>query len=144
MTAGVSFFVMDGVGVTVNGVDLSCSCEELALTPDTTVFTVSTFTDAVDYPSVVKWHFSAKFAHSYGTGGTLDALNAAWEAWAASQTPCPFTVTANPDLATSPDNPTWSGTMVPEPVTQIGGTAGTQSEVSIDWSCLGAPTVATS
>jgi hypothetical protein len=130
--------------VEVNGVDLSCLCEAVDLRPETTVFTVKTFTDVVDYPSAVKWHFTAKFAQSYDTGGTAGALGSAWDAWATSRVPCPFTVTAHAGQPTGPDNPTWSGTMVPQPVEVVGGTAGTLSEVDIDWACLGAPTVTTS
>ena len=88
----------------------------------------------------MKWHFKAKFVQSFGTGGTDAALNSALTAYESAGTACPFKVRPFAGRTISVTNPSFEGTMIPQPYTIFGGDAGTASEVDIDWIMEEAPT----
>jgi hypothetical protein len=138
--------IMEDAYVEVNGVNLSCLCLEVAITPESKTVEVITFCGVLDYPGPIKWHFTAKFAQSYEAHGTHDALTSAWQAWDGTLTTeiaCPFKVRPHAGQPVSLGNPEWSGTMIPQPIAKIAGAAATLSEVDIDWTCQGEPTIAT-
>jgi hypothetical protein len=144
-TTGFSFpLIMEDAYVEIGGNDLSCVCLEVSITPEVKTVEVMTFCYVQDYPGPIKWHFTAKFAQSFDANSTHDTLTTAWQNWdgtAAFQNTAPFTVRAHQTPAASPTNPEWTGSLIPQPVTKIGGAPATVCEIDIDWSCLAEPTI---
>ena len=119
---GTPVILNDGY-VEVNGANLRCFGLHFEVNPENKPVTVTTFCAETDYPSLVKWHFVAKFAQSFAPGATDATLRAAVNAYAASQTLATFKVRAYSSQAVSATNPQFSGFMVPQPYRYIGGDA---------------------
>lgn len=131
--------IIDGAYVEINGVNLSCFCEEVALTPEVTDVSVTTLCGIIDYPGPAKWHFTAKLAQTFASGSVDATLTAAVEAWEATSATCPYRVIPKGSATVSATNPQFSGHMVPHPFQRFGGTAGTVCEIDIDWICTDEP-----
>lgn len=132
--------MMTDTYVEVNDINLKCLAESVTLEPENKPIEVTTFCGVQDFPGPVKWHFKAKFVQSFGDGGTDDALNTALDAYNSAGTACPFKVRPFATRAIGPTNPSFEGTMIPQPYTIFGGDAGTASEVDLDWIMEAPPT----
>jgi hypothetical protein len=138
--------IMEDAYVEVNGVNLSCLCEEVSIAPEMKTIELTTFCGVEDYPGPIKWHFTAKFLQSFEAHGTHDALTSAWQAWdgtIATEQGCPFVVRPHAGQPISLGNPNYYGKMIPQPIAKFGGAAGTASEIDIDWTIQGEPTIDT-
>jgi hypothetical protein len=135
--------MMTDAYVEIGAANLSCLGMEVSIEPENKPIELTTFCGVKDYPGPVKWHFKAKLAQSFDTGATHETLKAALSAYAADGTPVAFRVRAYKSRAVSATNPSFEGTMIPQPYTVFGGAAGAASEVDIDWIMDEAPTEVT-
>ena len=132
--------MMTDVYVELGAANLRCLCEEVSLTCDPNPITVTTFCGVQEYPGPPKWHMVAKFLQSFDTGATDDILSGAVTAYQTDGTTLPFKVRPRASSVSSPTNPSFEGELIPQPYTIFGGTAGSQSEVDIDWTMTAEPT----
>src|SRR5262245_5812347 len=116
--------------------ELACYANHVELSPDVSTTTLDTFCGSTDYPGVVKWSLIATLYQSFDADGPENTL----EPLVVAGDPCKFLVYAYRDKPIGPNNPAWTGTVVPQPYAPINGDAGDASEVDIEWSLLGAPT----
>lgn len=117
-------------------VELACVATHVELSPDVSTTTIDTFCGSTDYPGNVKWTLNATLVQSFDTDATEDTLSAAVEAGV----PVPFSVRGYRDLPVGPNNPEWSGMVVPQPYAPINGDAGAESTIELAWSLTDAPT----
>jgi hypothetical protein len=132
--------MMTDTYVEVNAANLKCLAESVSLEPENKPIEVTTFCGVTDYPGPVKWHFKAKFVQAFDTGATDATLNDALDSYATDGTPCDFKVRPYAGRPVGPDNPSFEGSMIPQPYTIFGGDAGNASEVDIDWIMTAPPT----
>jgi hypothetical protein len=126
----------------LGGVNLRCTVKHLeACFPENKVVTVTTFCNETDYPGVTKWHLRCTFHQDFTAGSVFQTLNTAVSNYQANQTPVNFKARPYFSQVASATNPTISGMVIPQPFMQMGGDAGTASEVVIDWNLTGPPTV---
>jgi hypothetical protein len=125
--------------VTIDGVELDCLVNEIAIEPDTETTEIKTMCGASEYPGTTKWSFNATLYQSFDATGTHETL------WPLTETRDPVDVTVLPkrDVLVGVTNPLITVTVIPTPYTIIGGTAGEPSEVEIEWACIGPPTLTT-
>jgi hypothetical protein len=116
-------------------VELACVATHVELAPDVATTTIDTFCGSTDYPGNVKWSLNATLVQSLDTDATEDTLSAAVE----SGGPVPFAVKAYRDLPTGPNNPEWSGMVVPQPYAPLSGDAGAESTIDLAWALTDAP-----
>ena len=135
--------IMTDAYVEIGTANLSCLGEEVSIEPENKPVELVTFCGVKDYPGPVKWHFKAKLVQSFTIGATHDTLKAALDGYATDGTPVPFRVRAYKSKAVGADNPSFEGTMIPQPYTLFGGTAGSASEVDIDWIMDAEPDIVT-
>jgi hypothetical protein len=131
--------MMTDAYVEIGAANLSCLGLEVSLEPELKPIEQVTFCGVQDFPGPNKWHFKAKLAQSFSVGATDETLTAALDAYATDGSPCPFRVRATKQPV-SATNPSFEGLMVPQEYTIFGGTAGSASEVDIDWICKAKPT----
>lgn len=117
-------------------VELACVANHVELSPDVSVTTIDTFCGSTDYPGTVKWTLNATLYQSFDTGATEDTLYAAVE----SGEPVPFAIVGYRDRPVGPNNPEWTGLVVPQPYAPINGDAGAESTIDLSWGVVGAPT----
>lgn len=125
--------MMTDAYVEIGTANLSCLGLEVSIEPENKPIELQTFCGVTDWPGPVKWHFKAKLAQSFSAGATDETLQGALDAYAADGTVCPFKVRAYKSRPVATDNPSFEGTMVPQPYTLFGGAAGAASEIDIDW-----------
>ena len=135
--------IMTDAYVEIGTANLSCLGEEVSIEPENKPVELTTFCGVKDYPGPVKWHFKAKLLQSFTPGATHETLSAALDAYTAEGTSVPFRVRAYKSKPVGPTNPSFEGTMIPQPYTLFGGTAGSASECDIDWIMDEAPLVVT-
>jgi hypothetical protein len=116
--------------------ELACVTNHLELSPDVAVTTLDTMCGSVDYPGVVKWSLVATLYQSLEPGATEDILSQAVEA----DTAVPFEIVPYKSKPVGPDNPSWSGMVIPQPYSPINGDAGDASTIDLEWSVVGQPT----
>jgi hypothetical protein len=128
----------------LGGVNLRCLVKHLEATfPENKPVTVTSLCGEVDYPGVTKYHLRVTFYQSFDTGAVYATLNAAYQAYLASNTPVNFKARPRSSLVASATNPIVSGYVIPQPFELIVGDAGTAAEVAIDWNLTAPPTVDT-
>jgi hypothetical protein len=115
---------------------LACVATHVELAPDTAVTTIDTFCGTTDYPGNVKWTLNATLVQSFDAGATEEILSAAVEYGA----PVAYRVVGYRDRPVGPDNPEWTGLVVPQDYAPINGDAGAESTIELAWSCTDAPT----
>lgn len=125
--------MMTDAYVEIGAANLSCLGLEVAIEAENKPIEQQTFCGVRDYPGPTKLHFKAKLAQSFDAGATHETLKAALAAYAADGTPCAFRVRAYKGRPVSATNPSFEGTMIPQPYNVFGGAAGSASEVDIDW-----------
>lgn len=116
--------------------ELACVTNHLELSPDVAVTTLDTMCGSVDYPGVVKWSLVATLYQSLDPGATEDILSQA----VAADTAVPFEIVPYKSKPVGPDNPSWSGMVIPQPYSPINGDAGDASTIDLEWSVVGQPT----
>ena len=122
--------------------NLSCSVKHLeAAFPENKLVTVTTFCNEIDYPGVTKYHLRATLYQDFSPGSVFATLNAALQAYQASGTPVSWSARPYASQVASAANPIISGLAVPQPFPAIVGDAGAASEVQIDWTLLGPPSI---
>ncbi|HEY7037156.1 MAG TPA: hypothetical protein VH482_37895 [Thermomicrobiales bacterium] len=115
--------------------ELACVTNHIELSPDVSTTTLDTMCGSKDYPGTVKWALVATLYQSFDTDATEDVLSAA----VAFGEPVAFEVVGYKSQAIGPDNPAWSGLVIPQPYAPINGDAGDASEVELEWSLDGPP-----
>jgi hypothetical protein len=135
--------IMTDAYVEIGTANLSCLGEEVSIEPENKPVELTTFCGVKDYPGPVKWHFKAKLLQSFTTGATHETSSAALDAYAATGDSVSFRVRAYKSKPVSATNPSFEGTMIPQPYTLFGGAAGSASEVDLDWIMDDAPLVVT-
>ena len=135
--------ILDNAGVKIGtGPDvtslneLACVSTHVELAPDVSTTTIDTFCGSTDYPGNVKWTLNLNLVQSFDPNATEDTLSAAVE----GGVPVPYSVVGYRDRPVGPDNPEWSGFVVPQPYSPINGDAGAESSIDLAWSCTDAPT----
>jgi hypothetical protein len=126
----------------MSGVNLRCTVKHLEATfPEVKKETVTTFCSEVDYPSTVKYHLRVTFYQDYTAGSVFATLTAAYNSYVASGTATAWKARPYSSRVASATNPIISGLVIPEPIMAMGGDAGAASEVVIDWTCTGPPSI---
>jgi hypothetical protein len=123
--------------------NLSCLGLEVSVEPENKPIDQVTFCGEKEYPGSVKWHFKAKLAQAFDVGATFDTLNTALTDYQSAGTLCPVAVRPYKSRVAAVDNPSITGNVIPQAFTLLGGTAGTASEVDIDWIFDAPPAVVT-
>ena len=134
--------ILDNAGVKIGTsddpltlVELACVATHVELAPDVSTTTIDTFCGSTDYPGNVKWTLNLTLVQSFDTGATEDTLSAA----VAAGTPVPYSVVGYRDRPVGPNNPEWSGMVVPQPYAPLNGDAGAESTIDLGWSCTDEP-----
>jgi hypothetical protein len=118
----------------MGGANLRCTVKHLeAAFPENKLVTVTTLCGEADYPGVTKWHLRVTFHQDYTTGSVFQTLNTAVTNYQANGVPVAWKARPNATNVASTSNPIISGLAIPQPFMQMGGDAGTASEVVIDW-----------
>jgi hypothetical protein len=131
--------ILTDASLTINGTELSCVMTHIELTPTTKITTLDTMCGTREYPGSVSWVLNATLVQSFDTGATEDTLSGAVTAYQADGTLAPYVVTGYKSRPPGPDNPTWSGNLIPQDYPPINGDAGNASEIQIAWSCDAPP-----
>lgn len=139
----ISPVIMTDAYVQIGTANLSCLGLEVHVEPENKPVEVTTFCGVTDYPGPTKWHFKAKLAQDFSTGSTHATLLAALSAYATAGTPVGIRTRAYKSRVVSVTNPSFEGNVIPQPYEYFGGTAGSASEVDLDWIFLAAPTIVT-
>ena len=127
--------ILTDASLTISDEELACVTNHLELAPDVTITTLDTFCGTTDYPGTVKWSLIATLYQSFDPGATEDVLSAAVD----GGLPVPFVVKPYKSLPVGATNPSWSGTLIPQPYAPINGDAGDASTVELEWSLTGPP-----
>jgi hypothetical protein len=125
--------IMTDAYVQIGTANLSCLGLEIHVEPENKPVEVITFCGVKDYPGPTKWHFKAKLAQSFDTGATDATLYAALQAYVSAGTLVPIKVRPYKSRVVGPTNPSFEGNVIPQPYELFGGTAGSASEVDLDW-----------
>jgi hypothetical protein len=125
--------MMTDAYVEIGAANLSCLGLEVSVEPENKPIDQVTFCGEKEYPGSVKWHFKAKLAQAFDAGATYETLSTALTAYQSAGTLCPVKVRAYKGRPVAVTNPSFEGDVIPQAFTLIGGTAGTASEVDIDW-----------
>jgi hypothetical protein len=131
--------ILTDASLTINGAELACVMTHIELTPTTKITTLDTMCGTREYPGSVSWVLNATLVQSFDTGATEDTLSGAVTAYQTDGTLAPFVVTGYKSRPAGPDNPTWSGNLIPQDYPPINGDAGNASEIQIAWSCDAPP-----
>jgi hypothetical protein len=132
--------ILTDASIKIAGTELACVANHIELSPDTAVTTLDTMCGSRDYPGTVKWSLVATLYQSFDTGATEDVLSAAVAAYRADGTPASYVVAGYKDRPVGPDNPSWSGSVIPKDYSPINGDAGDASTIDLEWSCTAPPT----
>jgi hypothetical protein len=132
--------ILTNASVKIGGTELACTASHVELSPDTSITTLDTFCGSKDYPGTVKWSLIATLYQSFDTGSTEDTLSAAVAAYKLDGTAATYEVAAYRDRPIGPDNPSWSGDVIPKDYAPINGDAGDASTIDLEWSCTAEPT----
>jgi hypothetical protein len=124
--------------IKINDSELACVASHVELSPSVT--TLDTMCGSRDYPGTVKWSLVATLYQSFDVGATEEVLSAAVAAYKADGTPATFEVAGYKSRAVGPDNPSWSGEVIPKDYAPINGDAGDASTIDLEWSCTAPPT----
>ena len=134
--------ILDNAGVKIGTgpdvaslVELACVATHVELAPDVSTTPIDTFCGSTDYPGNVKWTLNLTLVQSFDPLATEETLSAAVEGGVA----VPFAVVGYRDRPVGPDNPEWSGFVVPQPYAPINGDAGGESSIDLAWSCTDEP-----
>ena len=115
--------------------ELACVANHIEIAPDTAVTTVDTLCGSVDLPGATKWALVATLYQSFEPDATEDVLSAAVAVGAA----VPFEVIPYKSKPVGPDNPKFSGKVIPAPYSPINGDAGDTSTIELEWGMDGPP-----
>jgi hypothetical protein len=132
--------ILTNASIKIGGTELACAASHVELAPDTSITTLDTFCGAKDYPGTVKWSLIATLYQSFDTGSTEDTLSAAVAAYKLDGSPVTYEVAGYRDRPVGPDNPSWSGEVIPKDYAPINGDAGAASQIDLEWSCTAEPT----
>lgn len=133
-------YIMNDPAITLNGQEIHCLASHVEIAPDVATNDVTTFCGTKTFPGNVTWHFRVTLFQSFDDNGTDQILCNIWDAYTAGGTHPAFEVQPFKDRPEGPNNPTFSGTVTPQPYTLIAGDAGAPSTVDIDWTCDQEPT----
>lgn len=131
--------ILTDASLKIDDKELACVANHIEISPDTTITTLDTMCGSKDYPGVVKWSLVATLYQSFDTDATEDVLSAALTAYRADGTLPTFSVTPYKSRPVGPDNPEWSGELIPMDYSPINGDAGDASTVDLEWSLTGPP-----
>ncbi len=131
--------VMTDAYVQINNANLKCLAESVSLEPELKPIEVTTFCGVQEFPGPTKWHFKCKLVQSFDTGATDATLSAAVTAYQTAGTLTTYRVRAYSARPVSVTNPSFEGSVIPQPYTIFGGDAGAASEVELDWIMTAAP-----
>jgi hypothetical protein len=138
----VNPLIMNNCYFELGGVNLRCTVKHLeAGFPENKLVTVTSFCNETDYPGVTKYHLRVTFNQDFSAGSVFATLNAALQAYQASQTPVNFKARPYYNSAASATNPTISGMVIPQPFPLMMGDAGAASECAVDWNLTGPPSI---
>ena len=115
--------------------ELACVANHVELAPDTAVTTLDTMCGSIDYPGAVKWSLVLTLYQSFDPGATEDVLSAA----VAAGGPVGFELVGYKSKPVGPENPQWSGQVIPQAYPPINGDAGDASTIELEWAVLGEP-----
>jgi hypothetical protein len=132
--------ILTNASVKIGGTELACTASHVELSPDTSITTLDTFCGSKDYPGTVKWSLIVTLYQSFDTGSTEDTLSAAVAAYKVDGSPVTYEVAAYRYRPIGPDNPSWSGDVIPRDYAPINGDAGAASQIDLEWSCTAEPT----
>ena len=132
--------ILTDASIKIDGQELACVASHVELSPDTSVTTLDTMCGSRDYPGTVKWSLVATLYQSFETGATEDILSAAVASYKATGEPVSFEVAGYKSREVGPDNPSWSGSVIPKDYAPINGDAGDASTIDLEWSCTAPPT----
>jgi hypothetical protein len=132
--------ILTNASIKINGTELACTASHVELAPDTSITTLETFCGSRDYPGNVKWSLIATLYQSFDTGATEDTLSDAVAAYKLDGSPVTYEVAGYRDRPIGPDNPSWSGDVIPKDYAPINGDAGAASQIDLEWSCTAPPT----
>jgi hypothetical protein len=134
--------IMNNCYFELGGVNLRCTVKHLeAGFPENKPVTVTTFCNETDYPGVTKYHLRVTFFQDFTAGSVFATLNAALQAYQASQTPVNFKARPYANVGASATNPSISGMVIPMPFELLVGDAGAASECVIDWNLTAPPAI---
>jgi hypothetical protein len=120
--------------------ELACLANHVELSPDVSVTTLDTMCGSRDYPGTVKWSLVATLYQSFDPDATEEVLSAALALYESAGTSAPFEIMGYKSRPIGPDNPAWTGELIPQPYSPINGDAGDASTVDLEWSLVGVPT----
>lgn len=126
--------ILTDASLKINDTELACLANHVELSPDTTVTTLDTMCGSKDYPGTVKWSLIATLYQSFDVDATEEVLSAAVAAYKADGTLPTFEVVPYKDRPVAADNPSWSGSLIPQDYSPINGDAGDASTVELEWS----------
>jgi hypothetical protein len=135
--------ILTDAGLKINDKELACLANHIELSPDTTITTLDTMCGSRDYPGTVKWSLVATIYQSFDTDATEQILSEAVEAYKADGSPAAYEIVGYKSRPVGPDNPSWSGEVIPQDYSPINGDAGDASTVELEWSCTAEPTKST-
>lgn len=132
--------ILTDASVKINDTELACVANHVELSPDTSVTTLDTMCGSKDYPGTVKWSLILTLYQSFDTDATEDTLSGAVDAYKADGTLATFEIAGYKGRPIGPENPSWSGEVIPQDYAPINGDAGDASSIDLEWS-LAAPPV---
>jgi hypothetical protein len=135
--------ILTDASIKINSKELACLANHVELSPDTSVTTLDTMCGSRDYPGTVKWSLVATLYQSFDTDATEQVLSDAVDAYKTDGTLATYEVLGYKDRPVGPDNPSWTGNVIPKDYAPINGDAGDASTVDLEWSCAEAPTKST-
>jgi len=127
--------ILDDASITIDNVALDCVTNHLELSPDVSVVTITTLCGETDYPGAVKWSLVLTLEQSFDVGATEDTLSAAVDAGV----PVAFEIIPYKSRPVGPDNPSYSGMVIPKPYAPISGDAMAESTIDLEWSLTAPP-----
>ena len=131
--------ILTDASVKIDGTELACLANHVELSPDTSVTTLDTMCGSRDYPGTVKWSLVLTLYQSFDTDATEDVLSAAVAAYQLDGSPVAFEIAGYKGRPIGPDNPSWSGELIPQDYSPINGDAGDASSIDLEWSLTGPP-----
>jgi len=140
----VNPLILNNAFFQMGAANLSCTVKHLeAGFPENKLVTLTTFCNEVDVVGTTKYHLRVTFYEDFSANSVYATLSAALSAYQASGTPVSWSARGLASQVASTTNPVFSGLAYPQPFLALGGDAAAPSEVVIDWSCTGPPTVNT-
>jgi len=141
--AAIAPVIMTDAYVQIGTANLSCLGLEVHIEPENKPVEITSFCGVTDFPGPTKWHFKAKLTQDFSTGSTHTTLLAALQAYQTAGTPVAVRTRPYKSRAVGPTNPSFEGNVIPQPYEYFGGSAGSASEVDLDWIFSTPPSIVT-